>query len=135
MKNTTWLFIAFLAAVTALSGCASVPLDAPKTQSFALSDTDQTSLARSSTAWRASNPEFDGFYPLLEGFDAFGARLKLMDRAERSIDVQYFLMKPDFAGIVFAKKLMEAADRGVRVRFLLDDIFTTVDDQALILLT
>ena len=131
MKNTTWLLAACLAAIMALSGCASVSLDAPKTQSFALTHTDQTSLARSSTDWRASNPELDGFYPLLEGFDAFGARLKLMDRAERSIDVQYFLMKPDLAGAVFSKKLMEAADRGVRVRFLLDDIFTTVDDQAL----
>jgi putative cardiolipin synthase len=68
------------------------------------------------------------------GMDAFGARLVLMDRAELSIDVQYFLMKPDDAGFVFGGKLLEAADRGVRVRFLLDDIFSTVDDSALMLL-
>ena len=135
MKNQkSWMPIIVLLTVMVFIGCASVPLDYPKTPSGALSDTTETSLARSSTAWRASNPGLNGFYPLLEGFDAFGARLKLIDRAERSIDAQYFLMKPDYAGLVFTRKLLEAADRGVRVRFLLDDIFTTVDDLALILL-
>ncbi len=43
-------------------------------------------------------------------------------------------MKPDSAGLVFADSLLEAADRGVRVRFLLDDIFTTVDDDWLIMM-
>ena len=74
------------------------------------------------------------FYPLTQGMDAFGARLSLMDQAEKSIDAQYFLMKPDSAGLVFSAELLQAADRGVRVRFLLDDIFTTVDDRGLILL-
>lgn len=68
------------------------------------------------------------------GLDALGARLALMDRAERSIDVQYFLIKRDLAGLVFAGKLVEAADRGVRVRFLLDDVFTTARDESLLLL-
>ena len=70
----------------------------------------------------------------MQGLDAFGARLALADRAEVSIDAQYFLMKPDDAGVVFAAKLLEAADRGVRVRLLLDDVFTTVNDSALALL-
>jgi len=43
-------------------------------------------------------------------------------------------MKPDSAGLMFAGSLLEAADRGVRVRFLLDDIFTTVNDKQLELL-
>jgi putative cardiolipin synthase len=43
-------------------------------------------------------------------------------------------MKPDSAGLVFASKLMQAADRGVRVRFLLDDVFTSVDDESLMIL-
>jgi putative cardiolipin synthase len=71
---------------------------------------------------------------LIKGLDALGARLALIDRAERTIDAQYFLMKPDSAGRLFAGKLVEAADRGVRVRLLLDDIFTTVDDDAFLLL-
>ncbi len=51
-----------------------------------------------------------------------------MDLAEHSIDAQYFLMKPDYAGLVFTDRLLDAADRGVRVRLLLDDVFTTVED-------
>ncbi len=57
-----------------------------------------------------------------------------MELAEKSIDAQYFLMKGDNAGQVFAGGLLRAADRGVRVRFLLDDIFTTVEDEELELL-
>lgn len=122
----------YLNAMLAVASCASVPLDQPKTTSLALIDTGDTSLAKSSADWRAAEPSRSGFYPLAKGMDAFGARLALMDRAERSIDAQYFLMKPDLAGLVFSAKLVEAADRGVRVRLLLDDIFTTVDDRALI---
>jgi putative cardiolipin synthase len=131
-KNTgvfAWLIVGLF-----LSGCVSAPIDYPKSPSSALIDTDDTALAKSSASWRAADPERNGFYPLSQGMDAFGARLVLMDRAERSIDAQYFLMKPDAAGLVFGGKLLEAADRGVRVRFLLDDIFSTVDDSALIVL-
>ena len=78
--------------------------------------------------WRDGQLQDNGFYPLTEGKDAFGSRLTLMDVAEVGIDAQYFLMKPDDAGLVFTDKLLEAAERGVRVRLLMDDIFTTVDD-------
>ena len=57
-----------------------------------------------------------------------------MGSANKSIDAQYFLMKPDHAGLVFASEMLKAANRGVRVRFLLDDIFTTIDDIALAVL-
>ena len=129
-------FLTRLLALACLlaAGCASVPLDLPKAESQALLDTGNTSLAKTSERWRALDPSSNGFYPLLQGLDAFGARLALIGRAERSIDAQYFLMKPDSAGLVFAGKLLEAADRGVRVRLLLDDIFTTVDDRALTVL-
>ncbi len=126
--------ISCLIAVIAIAGCASVPLDRPKSATYAFTDTEQTSLAESSVNWRAEDPDRNGFYPLIEGLDAFGTRLALMDHAELSIDAQYFLMKPDTAGLVFSAKLMEAAERGVRVRFLLDDIFTSVDDSVLIML-
>ncbi len=96
--------------------------------------TGKTSLDRDVTDWVAAHDGKSGFYPLLEGLDALGVRLAMIDRAERSIDVQYFLMKPDSAGALFAMKLLEAADRGVRVRFLLDDIFTTVDDTAFLVM-
>jgi len=117
-----------LLALAMMAGCASIPLDYPKVPTVALTDTDDTYLAKESAQWRDGQLQGNGFYPLSEGKDAFGARLALMGRAEASIDAQYFLMKPDNAGLVFTDKLLEAANRGVRVRLLLDDIFTTVDD-------
>ena len=117
-----------------LGACATVSLDIPKISSTAIPETEQTSLARYSDAWRAEQPGHDAFYPLSRGLDAFGSRLSLIDHAEVSIDAQYFLMKPDDAGLVLATKLVEAAERGVRVRLLLDDVFTTVEDGGLALL-
>ncbi|MGB5456271.1 MAG: phospholipase D family protein, partial [Gammaproteobacteria bacterium] len=117
-----------------LAGCASAPLEYPKEESFAFADTSQTREAKESREWLGGRDDVNGFYPLTQGFDAFGARLRLIDLAEASIDAQYFLMKPDDAGLIFASKLLEAADRGVRVRFLLDDVFTTVKDPDLAML-
>ncbi|NOR20115.1 MAG: phospholipase D family protein, partial [Xanthomonadales bacterium] len=113
-----------------LAGCASAPFDFPQQYSETITDTADTYLGKEVAEWTAGHPDKSGFYPLVAGIDAFGARLALIDRAERSIDAQYFLMKPDSAGRLFAAKLLEAADRGVRVRLLLDDIFTTVEDNA-----
>ncbi len=121
--------------VVALTGaCASLPTDYEKAETAALTDTADTSLGEAVSRWTAAHNGQSGFYPLPAGLDALGARLALIDRAERSIDVQYFLIKADGAGLIFAGKLVEAADRGVRVRFLLDDVFTTVTDQDLLLL-
>jgi putative cardiolipin synthase len=117
-----------------LAGCASLPTGYERTETQALSNTDGTSLGRAVTTWTGAHGGRSGFYPLPDGLDAFGARLALIDRAERSIDAQYFLIKGDMAGLIFGAKLVEAADRGVRVRFLLDDVFTTVKDEDLLLL-
>jgi len=117
-----------------LAGCASVPLDTPKEASYAIADTSDTREASVVAEWMQGHEGENGFYPLTEGFDAFGARLVLMSLAEVSLDIQYFLMKPDKAGAMFAAKMLESADRGVRVRFLLDDIFTTMPDEKLAVL-
>jgi putative cardiolipin synthase len=120
--------------VLLFSGCASLPTDYENTRTSALTDTENTALGVNIAEWVAAHDGKSGFYPLLPGLDALGARLALIDEAERSIDIQYFLMKPDAAGLVFAAKLLQAADRGVRVRFLLDDVFTTVKDESLMVL-
>ena len=131
ITNHSRALFPILLAGLVLAGCASVPLDTPKTATYALVDTQETTLAKEAAEWLSEQPESNGFYPLSKGLDAFGARLVLIGAAERSIDAQYFLMKPDSAGLVFSQKLLAAADRGVRVRLLLDDIFTTVRDEAL----
>ena len=122
------------ALLSSMVGCASAPFDYPREPSLSLAATEDTSLRREVDRWVAENEGPSGFYPLIAGRDAFGARLRLMELAEKSIDVQYFLMKGDTAGQEFAGALLRAAERGVRVRFLLDDVFTTIEDEELELL-
>lgn len=123
------------AAIAVLSACSTIVFDVEKTVSFSLTDTDNTNFGKALASWNADHPDGQsGFYPLVDGMDALGARLRLIEGAQRSIDAQYFLMKDDDAGEVFAGGLLAAADRGVRVRFLLDDVFTSAHDDILALL-
>ena len=127
------IFILFLLA-TAVTGCATVSFDEIKPHSEAITDTGDTRLGEGVSQWVDTHEGHSGFYPLAEGMDALGVRLRLAEVAEKSIDLQYFLMKNDLAGAVLTKALLDAADRGVRVRFLLDDIFTTAKDKNLLLM-
>lgn len=114
-----------------LVGCASIDFDYPKSETTAFSDTSDTQLGRFTATGVDRNPGKAGFYPLVDGIDALGARLILADRAERSIDAQYFLITDDLVGHLFLESLLRAADRGVRVRLLIDDIHTKGADPGL----
>ena len=124
-----------LAVASALHGCASVPLDLPKTQSTAIVNTSDTHFGRAAEGWARLHDGRSGFFPFVNGMDALGARLDMIEKAEKSVDLQYFLMKDDTAGLLMTNALIGAADRGVRVRFLLDDVFTSASDRTLLLLS
>jgi len=62
-----------------------------------------------------------GFRLLPTGLDAFVARAVLIDLADRTLDLQYYIFHPDDTGSLIIDRLIAAADRGVRVRILLDD--------------
>ena len=112
--NAIVLVLLFLVA-----GCATGPIDYERDYSEAIAGTEDTLIGRGVAEWEADHPGKSGFYPLGRGMDALGARLKLMEQAESTIDAQYFLMKSDNAGLIFAGKMLEAADREDRgaVRF------------------
>jgi putative cardiolipin synthase len=114
-----------LALLIGLSaGCATIDYDYPRTESHALTDTDDTQLGRLIDPIAAGKPpDESGFLTMLNGIDALAARLMLAARAERTIDVQYYLIKNDIVGREFIYSLLNAADRGVRVRLLVDDMF------------
>ena len=131
--NSIKLTMALLLALFA-SGCATVSFDQPKPYSQAISDFEGTLLDNYASFKVKKHDGLSGFYPLGKGLDALGMRLRLAETAEKSLDLQYFLMKNDTAGAVMANALLKAADRGVRVRFLLDDIFTTVPDHSFLLI-
>ena len=116
------------------AGCATVSFDQPKSYSTTIINTENTALGKYAAHEAAQHDGLSGFYPLRQGMDALGVRLRLAERAEKSIDMQYFLMKLDTAGAVMANALLKSADRGVRVRFLLDDVFTTFPDRSFLLM-
>lgn len=80
-----------------------------------------TRLARAVAPLLDAHPEQCGIVPLREGRDAFAARAVLADAAERTLDVQYYIWHDDVSGRLLLDALRRAADRGVRVRLLLDD--------------
>ncbi len=112
-------------------GCASLPEDFARTESYAFADTDDTTLGKTSRKKRQGHPGETGFYPLGNGLDAFVARAVLANAAERSIDAQYYLLHKDLVGRLFVDLLLNAADRGVRVRLLVDDMDIEGKDLAL----
>ena len=129
MKMTGLMRQACLLAVfAALYGCASVDFDYPKLESAALTDTADSSLGKDFAGLAELHPGESGFFPMSDGIDALASRLLLAERAERSIDAQYYLIKNDIVSHVFISVLLRAADRGVRVRLLVDDMFTAGAD-------
>ncbi|NVK40302.1 MAG: phospholipase D family protein [Oceanospirillaceae bacterium] len=131
ISRSKWLLVV---VTLALVSCAGVPYDYPRTSSTTLSADAETTLGQIDRTWHTEQGEHSGFYPLRNGIEALGARLRMMETAQTSIDAQYFIIKPDEAGALFTGKLLSAADRGVRVRLLIDDIFTPNVDDALTLL-
>ncbi len=123
-----------LACLLLLGGCVSVPFDYPKTASSVQPPVPGSVLQRMDSQWSELHGEKSGFIGLGNGIEALGARLRMMEEAQSSIDAQYFILKKDRAGALFTGKMLRAADRGVKVRFLIDDIFTPDADEALTLL-
>jgi putative cardiolipin synthase len=116
--------LAFTAFLVVATGCASVDFDAEKPVSYGLTDTDDTYLGQYISQFGDQPPHYSGFYLVQDNIDALAIRLLLELRAERTIDAQYYLIADDIVGQVFFASLMRAADRGVRVRLLIDDINT-----------
>ena len=114
-----------------LAGCASIDFDHPKAESHALQETGDTQLGRLNASLQPQQPGESRFHLISDGIEALAARLILAQHAERSIDAQYFLIKADPAGFLFLDALLGAADRGVRVRLLLDDSDTVGYDRGL----
>jgi putative cardiolipin synthase len=116
------IHLSAVVAILIIVGCATLPKDFDRPESYALTDTEDTTFGQSRAAERAAHPGKSGFHVLANGLDAFVARAVLCQRAERSIDVQYFLYHKDLVGRLFSDLLLKAADRGVRVRILVDDM-------------
>jgi putative cardiolipin synthase len=107
--------------VTLLAGCGSLPSLEGRSPSSALEGTGGTRLGRAVAADLAAHPAKTGIYVLDKARDAFVARGLLAEAADRSLDVQYYIWHGDQTGWLLFEALWRAAQRGVRVRLLLDD--------------
>jgi putative cardiolipin synthase len=121
-RHSFIILITAALAVFMSAGCATLPEDFDRHESHALTDTQNTLFGKLLADEKADHPGKSGFHLLANGLDAFVARAVLANHAERSIDVQYYLYHPDLVGKLFSDILLDAADRGVRVRLLVDDM-------------
>src|SRR5579862_2640466 len=104
-----------------LTGCASLPGHVERIPSTALTNNADTRLAKDVSPLVAANPGKSGIHPLANAEDAFAARVVLARLADRSLDVQYYIWHADKTGQLLWEAIWQAAERGVRVRVLLDD--------------
>ena len=109
------------ALLLTLAGCASLPKDVTHEPSHAWDRPQETKLGRALAADIAQRPGMSGFQLLGNGMDAFVARMALAGAAERTLDLQYYIFHDDLTGKLILDNVLGAADRGVRVRILVDD--------------
>lgn len=117
-----------------LAGCSSLPKSFPATPSLAISFQEKTTLGELLRPGTESHPGKSGFSIINTGRDAILTRLALADVAEKTIDAQYFIWEGDSSGLLLIDRLIKAADRGVRVRLLLDDMTSHGKDLGLAVL-
>ncbi|WP_167854952.1 phospholipase D family protein [Mangrovimicrobium sediminis] len=125
------LLVLNLCLILGLAACSSLPVLEGRDTSHAISADADTTFGRTVRGMLESHPQQSGFKTLPDGENAFLARLRMIAGAERSLDVQYYIWHKDLTGNVLAGQLLAAADRGVRVRLLLDDLDTAGKDHLL----
>jgi cardiolipin synthase C len=118
-----------------LAACsATVDWDYPRPPSTAFAHPETTNVGALFKEAADRHPALSGFSLVRYGEDAFHARMAMIDLAEKSIDAQYYIWDADISGRILADRLMRAADRGVRVRLLIDDFYQTRDKDVVVAL-
>jgi putative cardiolipin synthase len=124
-------FLAALVMSVVLAGCSSITKDFVKQPSSALPQVSDTASAQYIGAVLNQHPGQSGFRLLTRSSNALMSRIAIIDQARHSIDLQYYIFKNDATGRLVAQHLLAAADRGVRVRMLLDAMDLTNEDRVL----
>lgn len=92
---------------------------------------EHSRLTRAVSPLVENHPGHSGIHSLEDGLDAFAARYLLMGMAEKTLDIQYYIWQNDMSGRLLFSAVLEAAERGVKVRLLLDDNNTMGLDETL----
>jgi phosphatidylserine/phosphatidylglycerophosphate/cardiolipin synthase-like enzyme len=133
LKVSPWpaLMRMLLPLMIGLLGGCTLPISPNQPVSMALADPSSTTLYRTA-AERLPSDGRSGFRTLPIASYAFATRIALTKKAERTLDVQYYLFKNDDTGRALMHALGAAALRGVRVRVLIDDLYSTGEDKILL---
>ena len=115
-------------AILFLTGCVALPLHVHKVNSESLLHPETTALGRVA-ALNSGGVNLSGIRLLSSGDEALASLIALADRAERTLDIQYYLIHQDDSSRLFLHHLRLAAERGVRVRLLVDDLNTAGEDR------
>ena len=114
-----------------VTGCSSLPANVDRTETQAVASTSDTRLAKAFGPAVSAHPGRSGIHALAAAEDAFAARILLARHADRSLDLQYYIWRDDITGKLMWQAVWEAAERGARVRILLDDANTSGLDPTL----
>lgn len=128
-------FAGFTCAVAILMiGCTSLRHDVQRPPSYAIENPQETMLWRDFTTQLNLHPGMSGLRLLSVGQEAFLVRAALAEAAQRTLDLQYYVVAPDSTGTLLIYRALRAAQRGVRVRLLIDDLDVGDRDSDLALL-
>src|SRR5262245_52733410 len=122
-----WVAMVVVAAAILTAGCGTLPAAVDRPASIAIKATGASPLGRVA---QASQPaaELTGFRLMPLGSYSLDSRVALAERATQSLDVQYYLIANDKTGRLLLRSLRDASKRGVRVRLIVDDLYTTGGD-------
>jgi len=128
-----WVVVAACFAV--LGGCTALPMKTAQDTipSYSIPASEETDLGRIA-ANSIPSPELSGFRLMPLGNFSLDSRLAIAERAQKTLDVQYYHIQNDETGRLLMRALRDAAVRGVRVRLLLDDWYTSGEDELLLAL-
>jgi cardiolipin synthase C len=128
MRITCGALPAMAVLALLMSGCVGLPRHVEKSRSEALPNPETTSLGRLVAA-EEGNKNLSGIRLLTLGEEALGDLVALADHAERTLDIQYYIIQQDDSARILLHHVRLAADRGVRVRVLVDDLNTAGEDR------
>lgn len=129
--SQAWPYLLAFSIAMIMAGSGNLPSLKNRTVSNALPFDTETRLSSAVAPLVKAHPGASGIFPLPDAREAFAARVLLARAAERTLDVQYYIWQADTTGMLLIDALHDAAERGVRVRLLLDDNNTVGLDQYL----
>ena len=124
----TLRYAACFAGALLVAGCTTFRIDTERVSSVAWPRPDETTFGRDIAKRLAGEHGQSSFRLLVSGLDAFAARAALAEAAERTLDLQYYIVRGDMSTQLLLYEVLRAADRGVRVRLLVDDMYDTGND-------